>query len=239
MNASPELRLRIADARLYLLFTPEICGERDPLAVLEAALPYVDVVQVRPKRADRELRASRDDRAEVRTSARELFDWCLRVVDVARPLGERAPLVLANDRVDVARSLIELGIAGVHLGQDDCPPEVARALLGERGLIGLSTHDVAQVADAAEREVDYLGFGPLHATSTKGYVRGLGPEAAWVAQQGTSLPIFPIGGITAANVGELTELGRAAVSSAILAASDPARAARELAALLASDRGDN
>jgi thiamine-phosphate pyrophosphorylase len=220
------LRERLRTARLYLLFTPQVCRKRDPLAVLEALLPHVDVLQVR-------IRGTPATSAP--TAARESFEWTERVLDVcaAHP-GIEVP-VLVNDRVDVARALRERGCAGVHLGQEDAPPELARELLGAAALIGLSTHSSAQVARAQLEPVDYLGFGPVHATSTKGYGRGLGPEAAWIASGGSSLPVFPIGGIDGSNAGELEEVGRAAVCAALLAAPDPARAARELRALLAPE----
>lgn len=218
-----ELRERLAAARLYLIFTPSLCGARDALAVLEALLGRVDVVQVRVK-----------DGAG-RTDAAATFAWTGRALELCARLGDAAPPVLVNDRVDVARALAERGCAGVHLGQDDAPPRLARELLGPRALIGLSTHDAGQVVRAGDEPVDYLGFGPVHATSTKGYARGLGSEAVWVAAQATHLPVFPIGGIDAGNAGELEEVGRAAVGAALLGAADPVRAARELRALLAGE----
>ena len=77
----------------------------------------------------------------------------------------------------------------------------------------------------------------MHATRTKGYEHGLGSECCWIASEASPLPLFPIGGIDRSNAQELARVGRAAVSSAILAAPDPARAARELRALLESDAG--
>ncbi len=234
MFSSAELRRRLAAARLYLIFTPERITTRDPLAALEAALPWVDLVQVRPKPADRDLDPQRSDsRALATTSARASFDWSVRVLDLAAQLGEARPLVLANDRVDVAKCLLERGLAGVHVGQNDTPPHVAREVLGADALIGLSTHSNAQVAAAFDAPIDYLGFGPIRATSTKGYTKGLGADAAWIAQQVTALPVFPIGGIGVLEVEELAELGRAAVSSAILESTDPAGAARLMRDLLA------
>lgn len=231
-----EMRERLRRARLYLLFTPELCGAREALGVLDAVLPWIDVVQVRPKAPDAGLEPGRAaPRALATTSARELYDWTARVLERVASGPSSEVLVIANDRVDVARSLLERGCAGVHLGQDDAPPRVARDVLGPRPLIGLSTHSQAQVARTDELPVDYLGFGPIHATRTKGYATGLGPEAAWVAQQGTALPLFPIGGISLENAGELAPLGRAAVGSAVLGAEDPARAARELRELLLGD----
>ncbi|MBI5432112.1 MAG: thiamine phosphate synthase [Planctomycetes bacterium] len=229
---SRELRReRLRDARLYLLFTPDSCAPRDPLDVLASVLDWVDVVQVRPKAPDRGLDPRGGARELVQTHARELFDWCRRVLELVNA-RERRPLVLANDRVDVARSLLDAGLAGVHLGQEDCPVDLARSVLGDDALIGRSTHSHAQVVEAGELALDYLGFGPVFATATKGYARGLGAEAAWIAQQATPLPIFPIGGIGLSNAVELAEVGRAAVSSAILGAEDAARAARELRQML-------
>jgi thiamine-phosphate pyrophosphorylase len=223
------LRDRLREARLYLLFSPAACGGRDPLQVLEAALPYVDLVQVRIK----ELAAGCEPHRSP-SEARATFEWTERVLELAALHAELEVPVLVDDRADVARSLLGRGCAGVHLGQDDAPPRWTRALLGPEPLIGLSTHSQAQVAAALEEPVDYLGFGPIHATSTKGYARGLGGEAAWIAAQASSLPVFPIGGIELSNVSELEGAGRAAVSSAILSAADPARAARELRAALRS-----
>jgi thiamine-phosphate diphosphorylase len=213
------LRERLAAARLYLLFTPGLCAGNDPLAVLAAALPHVDLVQVRIK----------DGAAPA--PARELALWTERVLELARTSG--VP-VLVNDRPDVARSLLERGCAGVHLGQDDCPPRVARELLGQDALVGLSTHDTAQVALALDEPVDYFGFGPVHATATKGYTHGVGAAAAWVAHLAAHVPLFPLGGIDATNANELAEIGRAGVSAAILTADDPAAAARTLRGLLSS-----
>jgi thiamine-phosphate diphosphorylase len=201
-----------------LLFTPELC-RRDPLAVLEAALPHVDLVQVRIKAEGLGI-----------APARATHEWTERVLALAA--AHSRVLVLVNDRVDVAGVLAARGVAGVHLGADDSPPELARALLGEESLIGLSTHGAAEVAAAEDRPVDYLGFGPVFASTTKRAARVLGSEAAWIAARASSRPLFPIGGIDLTNALELAPVGRAAVSAAILGAEDPGRAARELRALL-------
>lgn len=222
------LRAALADARVYLIFTPELCGERDPLEVLRAAWPWIDLLQVRPKAREQgldPLRASNS--AALVSEARTSYDWCRRVLELACEFERLVP-VLVNDRVDVAASLRELGLAGVHLGQDDFLPSLAREQLGPDALIGLSTHSPAQVARAEDEPVDYLGFGPFRATATKGYARGLGPEACWLAQEASPRPVFPIGGIDLTNIGELERVSRAAVGSAILSADDPGAAARAI-----------
>lgn len=209
-----------------LLFTPELAS--DPWSALDACLPWVDVIQVRPK----ELGAGAPP-----TFAREAFELCERVLERTRSIPANAPLVLVNDRVDVAAALLSSGLAGVHLGEEDCPIEEARALLGPRALIGVSTHDLAAVGRAEEAGANYIGLGPAFPTTTKGYEVGLSPERIWVADQATAAPVFPIGGITEQNAFELAQVGRAAVGSAILGAEDPARAARVIRALLA-ETGD-
>lgn len=220
------LRDRLREARVMLLFTPELCGERDPLEALEAALPWVDLIQVRPKPAG--AGASRI------CTARDARDWTLRVLDALSPEeAERVP-VLVDDRPDVAAVLAGRGVAGVHLGQSDAPPRSARELLGPEALIGLSTRDSSQVARATVEPVDYLGFGPIHATATKGYERGQGADRAWIACAASAVPVFAIGGIAPDNVDELGRVGRVAVGSAVLAAEDPAAAARTLRGLLES-----
>lgn len=212
----PEFRARLADARLLLVFTPSVTD--DPWGALEAALPHVDVVQVRVKNAP-----------DAVTEARATYDAALRVLEMA---ADADCLVMVNDRVDVARALLPAGLAGVHLGEDDCPAVVARGHLGPDALIGLSTHDARGVANAFDEPVDCLGFGPCFPTTTKGYERGLGPEAAWAASQAANVPLFPIGGIDTTNAFELAQVGRAAVASSILAARDPADAARAIRSAL-------
>ncbi len=212
-----------------LVFSPELCGERDALEVLMSIVSEIDIVQVRPKPAALALQSGL--KSEPACEARATYEWTSRVLDAFSGLGS-APLVLVNDRVDVALALHERGCAGVHLGQADLPPRAARDVLGEAPLIGLSTHDVRQVVQANEAPVDYLGFGPIFATSTKGYATGVGPEACWVAMTGSELPIFAIGGIDVSNVTELQTPSRVAVGGALLGAGDPLGAARVLRSAL-------
>lgn len=226
LPSGAERRERLAEARLLLIFTPELCPPAsDPLRVLAELLDLVDVLQVRIP-----------GEAGATAPARATCDWARRVLALTRGHA-RPPLVMVNDRLDVAAALGPEGLDGVHLGADDAPPALARERLGPEALIGLSTHCAEEVVAAEELPVDYLGFGPVHPTDTKGYVRGLGPEAAWIAARASSRPVFPIGGIDLTNAGELAEVGRAAVGRALLAAPDPAAAARALRALLVGHDG--
>ena len=196
-------------ARLYLILTPQICAG-DPVETAVAAIEGgVDIVQLRDKK-------SLDG---------EFLRLARKLVEVCRPRS--TPLIL-NDRVHLVRAA---GADGVHVGEDDTPPEEIDPGI----LIGLSTHDLAEARAAKGRGVAYIGVGPMFRTGTKELLRTPGGAALLrEAIEGTDLPVFPIGGITAANAKELIDAGatRLAVSSAICSAKDPRAAAAELRALL-------
>jgi thiamine-phosphate pyrophosphorylase len=118
--------------------------------------------------------------------------------------------LIINDRVDIA---LALGL-GVHLGQDDLPPEAARRLLGEEAVIGYSTHTVAQAVEAAKLPIDYLAIGPIYATATKenpSPVVGLDGLREVRSAIG-SIPLVAIGGITPANAPEVLAAGADSVA---------------------------
>jgi thiamine-phosphate pyrophosphorylase len=144
--------------------------------------------------------------------------------------------LLINDRVDVA---LACGADGVHLGQSDLPLAAARRLLGADRWIGVSTHDVGQACVAAAGGADYLGFGPIFATSTKRTAyspRGL--EELRRVRAAVTLPVVAIGGIDLGNALEVIAAGADAVAmiSALKAWPDPAEAARVVLDRLATDR---
>ena len=88
-------RLRASQSKLLLIFTPDL-AESDPLAALEAALPWVDIVQVRPKPLAQP--GEEASRGAATTQARLAFEWCERVLALRGSLGsESAPLVMVND----------------------------------------------------------------------------------------------------------------------------------------------
>ncbi|MFT5286519.1 MAG: thiamine-phosphate pyrophosphorylase [Planctomycetota bacterium] len=227
MTNTIDRRARLSSARLLLIFTPELVeaerGKGSALRVLEACLAEVDVVQVRVKP---------EGQSSGPSPARPLFDWTHSVLELSKELGSAAPLITVNDRIDVALALADLGCAGCHIGRTDLPAKAARELLGPELLLGQSTRTARDVVSSDDALLDYLGFGPIYPTRTKGYVDGLGPEAAWVARESSVLPLFAIGGINETNASELVSVGRIAVGSAILSAPDPAAAAKRLRASL-------
>ncbi len=212
-----ERRQRLRQAKIMLIFTPELCA--DPEACLRALWPHVDAIQVRPKPVGA---------AEGQAEARSTWHWAQTLLQFAQTQAQPRPLLLVNDRVDVAQSLATQGIDGVHLGQDDTPPQVARDILGPEALIGWSTHNYEEVRLAQQQPVDYLGFGAIFATQTKAGTTPNHCVNSWVASASGRWPVFPIGGITVDNAWQLSPVGRAAVGSGLLQHPDPARAAQSI-----------
>jgi thiamine-phosphate pyrophosphorylase len=151
---------------------------------------------------------------EKQMSPKEFYEQAKAAVTVAEQCGVR---LIINDRVDVA---LAVGAGGVHLGQDDMPPEAARKLLGPVAIIGYSTHDVEQAIEASKLPIDYLAIGPIFTTATKSDTAPvLGLEGLRAVRQAIGdFPLVAIGGITLTNAPEVIEAGAdsVAVISALL-----------------------
>jgi thiamine-phosphate pyrophosphorylase len=151
---------------------------------------------------------------EKHMAAREFYEQVKAAIAVAVPWGVQ---LLINDRVDIA---LAVGAQGVHLGQDDMPPEAARKLLGPDAVIGYSTHNIEQAIAATKLPIDYVAVGPIFATTTKSDtapVVGLDGLRA-VRQEIGTFPLVAIGGITRENAREVIQAGAdsVAVISALL-----------------------
>ena len=148
-------------------------------------------------------------------SSREFFDAAVQTIEYA---NEHHVSIIINDRVDIA---IAVNAAGVHLGQDDMSPDKARALLGDKAIIGYSTHTLEQARHAATLPINYIAFGPVFATKTK-----VDPDAV-VGLDGVrrvreaigDIPLVAIGGIDIDNAEGVLSAGADSVAmiSAIIA----------------------
>lgn len=158
-----------------------------------------------------------------RASMKEAYRQALALRQAATEVGA---LLIVNDRCDLAMAV---KADGVHLGQEDLPITYARKLLGPDRIIGLSTHNPAQVREAVTGRPDYLGFGPIFGTATKAdHEPVVGLEGLRAVRPLTTLPIFAIGGVTEDSAGEVLAAGAdgLAVISAILKAPDLGAAIR-------------
>ena len=194
------------DKRLYLC-TPD---RPDLEQFIEACIGGgVDLVQLR----DKEL------------EARPLIDRARLAANVCRAHG--VPFIL-NDRPDLA---LEVGADGVHVGQDDAPPALARRLLGPEAIIGLSTHAPGDL-DAAldDPAVDYLSAGPVSPTPTKPGRPGTGLRYLTYVVERAKVPWFVTGGVTPEAVPMMAAAGarRFVVVRWLTEAEDPNAAARAL-----------
>jgi len=128
--------------------------------------------------------------------------------------------LIINDRVDVA---LAVGAQGVHLGQDDMPPEAARKLLGPNAVIGYSTHNIEQAIAATKLPIDYLAVGPIFATTTKSDTAPvLGVEGLRTVRQAVgAFPLVAIGGITHANARDIIAAGADSVAVISALVSNP------------------
>jgi thiamine-phosphate pyrophosphorylase len=199
---------RLADARLYL-----VCDEPSDVFLDSALRGGVQVVQLRMKGA----------------SDAQILGAASRV---ARACATHGALFILNDRPEL---VAPAGADGVHVGQDDTTVAEARSLVGERAIVGLSTHTPAQVDAAAELGADYIGVGPVHETPTKPGRAAVGLDLVRYASEHAQMPFFAIGGISPANVGDVRAAGarRVAVVRALTQARDPADVARRLQRALA------
>src|SRR5262245_55057308 len=151
---------------------------------------------------------------EKRASSRAFYSDAAEALQLTRAAGVK---LIINDRVDIA---LALQADGVHLGQEDMPPDAARRILGD-AIIGFSTHNLKQVREALELPIDYLAFGPIFPTTSKQNpdpVAGLDLLGEVRALAG-SMPVVAIGGINESNAKGVLSAGADSVAliSAILA----------------------
>jgi thiamine-phosphate pyrophosphorylase len=200
---------------LYLITDRKASGARGLIPTLEGAFKGgVRLVQLREKDL----------------SARELLSLAMEVKTLARRHNAR---FLINDRADIA---LLAAADGVHLTSASYSPEEARKLLGENRLIGVSTHSIEEALAAEKDGADFITFGPVfHTPSKSGMGEPLGIDRLKEAAQKLSIPVFGLGGIDESNVKEVAAAGASiALISAIMASSDPERAALNILAAIES-----
>jgi thiamine-phosphate pyrophosphorylase len=136
--------------------------------------------------------------------------------------------LIVNDRLDVA---LAIDADGVHVGQDDLPAEVARALLGSDRILGVSAATPQEAQAAVAGGADYLGTGAVFATGSKADAGDpIGLVGLATVAQSVPIPVVTIGGIGPGRAGPCIAHGAAgvAVISAVVAHPDPEAAARQL-----------
>jgi len=195
--------------KLYVIVDKQICPHDNiKMLVLDIIKGGAQMIQYRDKDS----------------SDKDFLSDVLKIKKIIH--SSKIPLII-NDRVDIAKYI---DADGIHLGQDDLPPEAARKILGGNKIIGLSTKNLKQAKIAENKGADYLGFGPLFHTTSKKIENAIGISHLKEAQKNVKIPIFPIGGINKENIKKLAqvECKRACVLSAIICAQDPKKATEKL-----------
>ncbi len=187
------LEINFLKAGIYGITAEEYSLGRDNITVVQEMLDAdIKIIQYREKEK----------------SMRQKYLECLKLREITRQAGA---LFIINDHVDLA---LLVDADGVHLGQDDLPPVAVRKMLGDRMLIGLSTHSPVQAEEASKSKVvDYIGVGPIFATTTKKDVCApVGLEYLDYVVKNIKLPFVAIGGIKEHNLAEVVKQGAACVA---------------------------
>lgn len=189
------------DYGVYLI-TDEACLKGRPLlACVESALKGgVTLVQYRLKNGD----------------GGRMYQEALKIKSLCDKYS--VPLII-NDRLDI---VMAVGAAGVHLGQEDLPCDVARGILGDDYIIGVSAHNPREAVKAVADGADYLGCGAVFGSATKINVSELGLRNLAAIREAVAVPIVGIGGVNSSNYALVRQTGAngAAIISGILAADD-------------------
>jgi thiamine-phosphate pyrophosphorylase len=204
---------------------PALYAILDPSLISGPVLQFAENLAVAGVR----LMQLRDKRA----TAAKLFAQSCELAAVLCPAGVN---FIVNDRPDVAAIA---GASGVHVGQDDLPPEDARRIVGASRWVGVSTHNLEQFREASATSADYIAVGPIFPTASKENPDPVvGLALLREVRKLTKKPLVAIGGITLDRAADVFRAGAdsAAVIRDLLKAPDPAQRAREYLAVAEAAR---
>lgn len=164
---------------------------------------------------------------EKHATSREFYQLALSLKRITGYYG--IPLII-NDRLDIAAAV---NAEGVHLGQKDLPADIARAVLGEEKIIGVSANNLQAAINAELNGADYIGVGAVFQTSTKTDTKPVTIDKLKEIRSAVKIPMVAIGGIKRSNISQLngTGINGVAVVSAVIGSKNITAAARELKAL--------
>ena len=197
------------DYSVYLVTDRRNKTDEEFLNIIEEAIKGgTTVVQLREKTA----------------STKEFYDLALKVKEITSRYG--VPLLI-NDRIDIA---LAVDSEGVHIGQDDMPADIAREIIGEDKILGVSASTVEEAKKAEKDSADYIGSGAVFPTATKDDADSVSKEELKEIVDSIDIPVVAIGGITVENANTLKGRGIAGFSvvSAIMSAEDPKEASKKL-----------
>jgi thiamine-phosphate pyrophosphorylase len=181
--------------------------------ILPKIYPITDTVVSRISHAEQVTRLIEGGARfiQLREKSASPRDFYEAAEDAFRAAAKSGGQIIINDRVDLAMAL---NAGGVHLGQDDLPPEAARKILGRDAIIGYSTHSVDQARHALTLPVNYIAIGPIFETATKkDQEKVVGLDALRAVRRAIgSFPLVAIGGINGSNLKAVLAAGADSVA---------------------------
>ena len=197
------------DYSVYLVTDHRDKTDEEFLNVVEEAIKGgTAIVQLREKTA----------------STKDFYQLALKVKEITSKYD--VPLLI-NYRIDIA---LAVDCEGVHIGQDDMPAGIARKIIGNDKILGVSASTVDEAIKAEEDGADYIGSGAVFPTATKDDADSVSKEELKNIVDSINIPVVAIGGITLENANTLKDTGIAGFSvvSAIMSADNPKEASKEL-----------
>ena len=197
------------DLSLYLVTDKRNKTDNEFLEIIEEAIKGgTTVVQIREKEGE----------------TLDFYNLALKVKEITSKYN--VPLIV-NDRIDVA---LAIKSEGVHIGQTDMPADVARSLIGDEMILGVSASTVEEARKAEKDGADYIGTGAVFPTATKDDAPSITKDDLKEVTGSINIPTVAIGGITLENASELAGTGIAGISvvSAIMNSKDPKTASENL-----------
>ena len=197
------------DYSVYLVTDHRDKTDEEFLNIIEEAIKGgTSIVQLREKTA----------------STKDFYKLALKVKEITSKYD--VPLLI-NDRIDIA---LAIDSDGVHIGQDDMPADIAREIIGDDKILGVSASTVEEAKKAQMDGADYIGSGAVFPTSTKDDADSVSKPQLKEIVDSIDIPVVAIGGITLENANTLKDTGIAGFSvvSAIMSADNPREASQKL-----------
>ena len=164
---------------------------------------------------------------QIREKTADTLDFYNLALEVKKITTEYNVSLIINDRVDIA---LAIDADGVHVGQSDMPCDIARKLIGEDKILGVSAATIDDAKKAEKDGADYIGTGAVFPTKTKSDAPSVNKEELSKIVESVNIPVVAIGGITLKNAHELKNTGIAglAVVSAIMSSKNPKKSSEKL-----------
>ncbi|MCM8799554.1 MAG: thiamine phosphate synthase [Candidatus Omnitrophica bacterium] len=175
MNWKKEL---LQKSRWYLILDPKFLLW--PIDILKK-MNNIDIIQLRDKYSDKK---------QVLSEAKR----------IKKLLNRNRQIFIINDYIDIAQLV---GADGIHLGQNDLPIVLAKKLLGERKIIGISCHSIEEALEAEREGADYISIGPIFGTALKPNLKPLNIGILKEISKCIHIPFFPVGGIDLSNLNKI------------------------------------